>query len=94
RRPDVSPVQPITFEAPPPLDLGPKDWCAEALAKLPAKDYEQAVSQLHVELVKLPRQVGSRGLSRISGAARHSSTRASSRPARTAFTNAAWSRSV
>jgi hypothetical protein len=55
---------------------------------------KKALSRLHVEPVKLPRQVVRKGLSRVSGAGRYSSTRASSRPARTAFTSAEWSRSV
>jgi hypothetical protein len=55
---------------------------------------KKALSRLHVEPVKLPRQVVCKGLSRVNAGGCYSSTRASSRPARTGFTSAAWSRTV
>jgi hypothetical protein len=65
------------------------DWSEGSNGRLPRKDHEKALSRLQVELVKLPRQLVRKGLSRVSGAGRYSSTRASSRPACTAFTSAA-----
>jgi hypothetical protein len=70
------------------------DWSAGSNCELPRNDHEKTLGRLHVEPVKLPRQVVRKRLSRVCGAARYSSTRASSRPACTAFTSAAWSRSV
>src|SRR5258707_6779391 len=40
------------------------DWSEASNCELPRNDHEKTLSRLHVELVKLPRQVVRKGLSR------------------------------
>ncbi len=40
------------------------DWSEASNCELPRNDHEKTLNRLHVELVKLPRQVVRKGLSR------------------------------